>query len=418
MGWRATVGVLSVAAAVTLPTAGIGPAAAGSSTAKATHAATASKAQQLKAAIARAISGSSARHVAWRFDVQGIGHLSHHPGAQSRPASNNKLLVAQTGLQLLGANHAWTTTVEHTGTVIDGRLHGSLVVLADGDPTLGTPQLRRLARAVSRSGIRQVNRGLVIDDGNFEHRTTAPGWLRGFTPDDVGPIDGFAVDGDGWRGDSSYLAHTATANGGRFRRVLRNWKIRMHGRVRTGSPAADAPLAEVTSPSLGRVVDAMLTESINFDAEMLLDDLGGLRGAATRRNGLKEVGTEAATLGVRLHTDVDGSGLSYSDRESPTSLVGWLEASQASEVGAQLRAALPVSCESGTLVHRLCGSASRGRVQAKTGTLSHTSTLSGYTTTASGRAVTFSVMLDGVGSIDKAVAKIDGAVAAVDRFNS
>jgi D-alanyl-D-alanine carboxypeptidase len=56
-------------------------------------------------------------------------------------------------------------------------------------------------------------------------------------------------------------------------------------------------------------------------------------------------------------------------------------------------------------------------VFAKTGTLSHTSALSGYTTDGAGRWVTFSVVCGQVRSIDAARRAIDRAVLVLRRYS-
>ncbi len=49
-------------------------------------------------------------------------------------ASTTKLLTEGTSLALLGPDFRWTTPVYRTGPVVDGVLHGDLVLVASGDP--------------------------------------------------------------------------------------------------------------------------------------------------------------------------------------------------------------------------------------------------------------------------------------------
>jgi D-alanyl-D-alanine carboxypeptidase/D-alanyl-D-alanine-endopeptidase (penicillin-binding protein 4) len=112
----------------------------------------------------------------------------------------------------------------------------------------------------------------------------------------------------------------------------------------------------------------------------------------------------------------DGSGLSRKNRESPRIFRRWLRAASRLDSFDALYAALPRSCENNTtLEDRLCGRRTAGVVHAKTGTLSHARTLSGFTTTQAGHAVTFSIMLAEVRNLTTAVEHIDAAVAAVVR---
>jgi D-alanyl-D-alanine carboxypeptidase/D-alanyl-D-alanine-endopeptidase (penicillin-binding protein 4) len=79
---------------------------------------------------------------------------------------------------------------------------------------------------------------------------------------------------------------------------------------------------------------------------------------------------------VRL---VDGSGLSSLDRLTARAIAGILRAAWADpDVRPYLTAALPVAGVSGTLQDRMRKPPARGNVQAKTGTTSLASALSGY----------------------------------------
>jgi D-alanyl-D-alanine carboxypeptidase/D-alanyl-D-alanine-endopeptidase (penicillin-binding protein 4) len=93
--------------------------------------------------------------------------------------------------------------------------------------------------------------------------------------------------------------------------------------------------------------------------------------------------------GVRI---VDGSGLSLLDRFTANALVSlltvmWNDAG----VRPELLASLPVAGRSGTLVHRMRGTAAAGVVLAKTGTTSNASALSGFV----GDRYVFSILNNG-----------------------
>src|SRR5262249_27388496 len=65
---------------------------------------------------------------------------------------------------------------------------------------------------------------------------------------------------------------------------------------------------------------------------------------------------------------------------------------------AVFRESLPVAGIDGTLQSRMKGTAASGNLRAKTGTLSHVVTLSGYVTSAAGEPLVFSILLNGTGS--------------------
>jgi D-alanyl-D-alanine carboxypeptidase/D-alanyl-D-alanine-endopeptidase (penicillin-binding protein 4) len=90
----------------------------------------------------------------------------------------------------------------------------------------------------------------------------------------------------------------------------------------------------------------------------------------------------------------EGSGLSREDLVTPAAtvkLLAWIARQPFANV---LRSALPVAGIDGTLQYRMRDNAATDNVQAKTGTLSHVYTLSGFVTDAAGERLAFSVMLN------------------------
>jgi serine-type D-Ala-D-Ala carboxypeptidase/endopeptidase (penicillin-binding protein 4) len=155
------------------------------------------------------------------------------------------------------------------------------------------------------------------------------------------------------------------------------------------------PLASVDSATTAAVVRWMDRVSDNFEAEMLLKQLGAVQ--AERGSTASGVGVVAGLLvqagvpmtGVRL---VDGSGLSLLDRFTASALVSLLTVMWNDPgVRPELLAALPVAGRSGTLVHRMRGTAAAGVVLAKTGTTSNASALSGFV----GDRYVFSILQNG-----------------------
>jgi D-alanyl-D-alanine carboxypeptidase/D-alanyl-D-alanine-endopeptidase (penicillin-binding protein 4) len=116
------------------------------------------------------------------------------------PASVTKLYTCGAALAALGPNHRFETPVYRRGLVVDGVLHGDLILVASGDPTLGgrtdaagrlafknqdhtyanwldsdaeltatdpLAGLHDLARQVRRSGVRKIDGEILIDDRLF-----------------------------------------------------------------------------------------------------------------------------------------------------------------------------------------------------------------------------------------------------------
>jgi PBP4 family serine-type D-alanyl-D-alanine carboxypeptidase len=148
-------------------------------------------------------------------------------------------------------------------------------------------------------------------------------------------------------------------------------------------------LAEVESPSLDSLASEINRRSLNLGAELLLQWAGGReRGPEHLMAHVREViGTPE---GVYL---VDGSGLSYDSRVSPSAFVSYLAKFPATPGGQNFPQLLPAN-GTGTLRRLNTGFPGSGVVRAKTGTLGQASTLVGYLGRSDGTLLV-SVMYNG-----------------------
>ncbi len=164
-------------------------------------------------------------------------------------------------------------------------------------------------------------------------------------------------------------------------------------------------VASYRSAPLSDIVHTLNHESQNLYAEQLLRTLAVEEPPETDEDlppGSSELGVEAVrkTL-ARAEVDtsriqlVDGSGLSRQNLVQPQTMIRvlqhmWLHRDP--DVSAAFYDSLPRGGEDGTLEYRFRGrSPARDNVQAKTGTLSNVSSLSGYVTSDSGAPIAFSV---------------------------
>ena len=325
---------------------------------------------------------SSSSTAALAVDLRtGQAVYAQNPSRGLLPASTEKLAVAYAALVSLGPEYRFETDVLGEGRSEGSTWRGNLVLKGFGDPTLTRGSLRQLALGVRRFGIRTVTGGVIGDESYFDSRRVVTGWKPSFLIEESPPLSALIVDrGKVGRYTSRNPALTAAA---RFRDELRRAGVRVAGRVRVGrSAAADFPLAFVHSQQLATIVRAMGVASDNFAAEMLLKQLGAkesgqgtsARGAATVMAVLKTAGVPVG--GVRV---VDGSGLSYLNRLTASSLVGLLRSAWTDvNVRTPFLATLPVAGRTGTMRDRLRRAPAVGRVLAKTGTTSAASTLAGY----------------------------------------
>jgi serine-type D-Ala-D-Ala carboxypeptidase/endopeptidase (penicillin-binding protein 4) len=161
-------------------------------------------------------------------------------------------------------------------------------------------------------------------------------------------------------------------------------------------------LAFVESPPLAELVKETNRESNNLYAEVLLRLLGKVTGSMpvpqedTGEIGLKELKIALTRLGVNPNSYIlaDGSGLSRHNLISPEALVQTLRLMANSPAGSIYRASLPIAGENGTLKNRLNITPNRVILQAKTGTLSGVSALSGYIEVPNYEPLVFSIIIN------------------------
>lgn len=151
-------------------------------------------------------------------------------------------------------------------------------------------------------------------------------------------------------------------------------------------------LAAIESQSLTEIVRRMNKDSVNLYAELILRTLGKKFGdeapdANPRRQKMR--GDDAAGAAVikkwltengasfqQTETIKDGSGLSRLNFVTPETLGRALIAANQMKAAEAFRNSLPVAGTDGTLVERFTNL--RGKIMAKTGTISYVNSLAGY----------------------------------------
>ncbi len=336
-----------------------------------------------------------ARSAALAVDLRtGRVLFARNPTLSLAPASTEKLTLSFALLKTLGPAYRVRTSLLGEGARDGAVWRGSLVLRGQGDPTLSTVSLRRLARRVRALGIRRVSGAIVGDESFFDARRTAPGWKASYYIRESEPLSALALD-HGRPGGSVSTRPALTAA------VVFRSLLRAEGVAVTGPPAvgvareSSAELAATASPPLLDLLRLVNRESDNFAAELLLKHLGAVSfgqgttgaGAAVVRRVLVASGVHQR--GVRI---VDGSGLSLLDRLTAEALVELLTAAWADPLlRGSFLTSLAVAGRNGTLRHRLRRGPAAGQVFAKTGTTSRASALSGY---VGGRYV-FAVLQNG-----------------------
>jgi D-alanyl-D-alanine carboxypeptidase/D-alanyl-D-alanine-endopeptidase (penicillin-binding protein 4) len=197
------------------------------------------------------------------------------------------------------------------------------------------------------------------------------------------------------------LARQGIALTGRV--VALHWPQTDPALTRPGTQA----IASIESPAIAGLVDHMLKKSDNLYAQALLLQVGVV--AAQQRDcDLPRAPDSSAGWGLcalrgllaqaGIPTDAvllaEGSGLARRDLVTPNALVQWLTWATTQPWAPDLRYALPVAGIDGTLEHRFEDGPATVNLQAKTGTLSHVYTLTGFVTDAAGAQLVFSILLN------------------------
>jgi D-alanyl-D-alanine carboxypeptidase/D-alanyl-D-alanine-endopeptidase (penicillin-binding protein 4) len=209
----------------------------------------------------------------------------------------------------------------------------------------------------------------------------------------------------GAESESAYVAVVNPANNflQHFQQVLAAEGIPVkQALVASVSRNFNQELATVESPPLAELVRETNRESNNLYAEVLLRLLGKVTDKVPQQQedtdelGLKELKTALTQLGVNPNSYIlaDGSGLSRHNLISPEALVQTLRFMANSPAASIYRQSLPIAGESGTLKNRLSSTPNRVILQAKTGTLSGVSALSGYIEVPDYEPLVFSIIVN------------------------
>ncbi|MFF4384746.1 D-alanyl-D-alanine carboxypeptidase/D-alanyl-D-alanine-endopeptidase [Kitasatospora sp. NPDC001547] len=399
-------------------------------------------AQGLQQVLAPALADHSLGEVTFAVADAGTGRLLYGSGENTAatPASTTKLATAVAALSLIPGD-----TRLHT-RVVRGADPGTIVLVGGGDPTLtalpadqvqigGQPVdadtapasldllAQQTAETLGSLGATtvQLDYDLSLYAGNPQHRNHDGQNIALVVPL---MVDEGRMDPKSREDAPERVADPAAAAAETFASLLRARGITVTGKARPAAapaptPAAtgQAPLGDVFSPTVARLVERLLTTSDNQLAEAIARQVAlAAHQPASFEGAAAAVTQELTRLGVPMGGVLlnDGSGLHPGNAIPPAVLVRLLVLA-ASEQHPALRpvlTGLPVAGFTGTLNKRY-GSGSgaadaAGLIRAKTGTLSGVNTLAGTVVDADGRLLAFAVMT-------RTPAPADTARAAMDR---
>ncbi len=388
------------------------------------------------------------------------------------PASNMKLFTTALALAKLGPDYRFRTTLETRGTVSpEGVLNGDLFLVGRGDPNLsnrkfpydlkeefdGPPEkaLAELADELVARGIKEISGDVVGDDSYFPREAYPSGWeiddmvweygaaVSAIVVDDntvamtltAGESVGAAVQAvvapptpDLPRKLVLAIHDPAEHAEAMLTRLLVERGVKVSGvsrSVHVAEPVGAAPravLAEHVSVPLGDSVKLVNKISQNLHTEMLLR--AAARNTAvwnTPEDLMKFPADFYAAAGIAPGDVIqtDGSGLSRHDLVTPRAIVALLKYAQGQPWFAPYFASLPVAGVDGTLETLMKNTASAGRMHAKTGSVEHVRTRSGFADTPGGRRLIFSFLSNNQGGKNhEASDALDGlCLAMIEEFD-
>lgn len=205
-----------------------------------------------------------------------------------------------------------------------------------------------------------------------------------------------------------------------FRKILGRAGLSIEGKIETkATPQNSILLASHASRPLCQIVEQMMKASNNLASDCLFKKLGENRFGApgTWQKGSQAV-REFLAQSVGLNTEkmviMDGCGLSRYNLISAHQFVEFLRwMHHQFPCCSEFMASLPISGIDGTLIKRLNHPEAKGKVRAKTGSMTGISSLTGYLTTKDGELIAFSILQNGfAGKANEYKSKIEDEICA------
>lgn len=326
--------------------------------------------------------------------------FSYNSDALMRPASCMKLLTCITSLRRLGTTATHKTRLYISGHMEADTLVGNIILKMQFDPFFNRDSLYHLVSSlniptpkgndtIAVPRFTHLKGKVIIDMNNHQPMDHEMHWIPG---DLKTRYLGLAYTGYGKLATEMMYALSAKAG----IRVPRDSIV-----PGSFNPRKASLVGCITTP-LHNSIERALRVSSNINAESMLYPLGYLvdRKANYRANGIEvlkrfisdELHQDPAVVSV-IH---DGCGLCPDDKLSPRLLVSLLiYATQHPYIYNILKQDLPHSGVDGTLIDRLYKPHVKGRIWAKTGTLTREggiSTLAGYFNGDDGHLIAFAIM--------------------------
>jgi D-alanyl-D-alanine carboxypeptidase/D-alanyl-D-alanine-endopeptidase (penicillin-binding protein 4) len=315
--------------------------------------------------------------------------LSQAAAKPVHPASVSKVPTTLALLRKLGPEHRFVTTFATNGRILDGTLHGDLLVEGGGDPALVDENALLVADRLHEMGIKRIAGSLRLRGPlTFDWQTDADGTrLRqalsgGISAGALATVRAFELENPTGPAPTSLLPKGI------------DFVTDADLRTAAAGPSLERPLIIHRSQPLLPLAKSLNDYSNNI-FKPLADEAGGAAAVESlARSAVPEAMRNEITLG-------DGAGTDPRNRLSPRVTVRLLRAleKELGTTGHALFDILPVAgLDDGTLRHRLDGPEEVGRVVGKTGTFGDygASALVGAISTSDRGTVYFAILDHGI----------------------
>lgn len=339
-------------------------------------------------------------------------------------ASNMKLLSGVAALQRLGADYKYRTSLYTRGAVVGDTLRGDIAIMAGLDPLLKAEDMRMFSRELRRIGIRHIQGNCYLDLTLGEKVKAEEHWY----PWDLS-FSHYGILFKGPEAITKAVRNALTNSGVSFVRntgessaSFRNGNNRIVIASSSSLSSGNLPIAKKNGwrcrfrfyRSVDRVTKLMWKNSSNTQATSLLYTLGSVVNPNTDGSADSLASAGVAYLRAFLRDSLnqgdsalvvhDGCGLCTYNHLSPRALVAILAYGyQHKPIYRQLMQNLSISGVDGTLRRLLSDYRLRGRIHAKTGTLSHPfgiSSLAGYCKGKDGHDLCFALLCSEMSVLD------------------
>nr|MBP7472779.1 D-alanyl-D-alanine carboxypeptidase [Prevotella sp.] len=310
----------------------------------------------------------------------------YHENSFMPTASCMKLLTGTAAIHLLGPNYKFDTKLFFKGHVKDHALNGDVTFKAGLDPQFEPTELRLFANNLKKRGISKINGKVWVDLVMNDALKPEPHWY----PGDLS-VSRFSLFFKGSKRISNELKACLRGQGISF----------TDSNVIVGRMPKGSKCLFVYRRSMDKVIYRMWKNSSNIQSTSLLYAIGNKVNpkispdksgvSYLRRFVLSEIGRKDKWGNIH-----DGCGLCPYNQLTPSLLVSVLQYGYNDKViFKKMNAFLPLSGVDGSLHHEMTSGPARGKIRAKTGTLSHPfgiSTLSGFCKGQNGHQLCFSIM--------------------------